>query len=611
MKKDDTVKSLIADGNAALNAQKFGDAVNIFQQAKKLAPDNLAVMTGLTKAEQARDRLLAADRRQAEEIARTQGFARLVKSGRDNLAAKHFEAAVANLSEAVKLNPTDASVQSDLKKAIAGRDAAFTDAKAQAAAKLRADQYQKLLTEGHVALDSKRFGDAIKSFTDAQKLLPGDLASKNLLLEAQSAKKAADDAVAAAAKQRADDLRKAGDVQKTLTAGRAALAAKDFAKAKKLFEDAKAINPSDAEVLRALRDVAQAEASALAEAAAQKQRAAQFQTALSAGRDALNAKKYSEALKSLSTAATLMPGNKEAQDLFRRAQAEAKQAADAAAADKTRLANYQSAMSLGQKALQAKQFGDAIKSFQQALDLMPNDADAQRLMKLARDSQAAAARSAEDFQKAMVNGQAAMAKGNFADAIKAFTAAKNLNPMDAAAQKLLAQAQKALADANQAALNMANYQKAMTAGQTAMTAKNYGLAVASFKDALRWSPNDQRAQTQLQNAERALADSQKTKPDPAKAFTDAMARGAAAEKDKRYSDALKAYQEAVKLRPNDANAQAGLKQNQYAVHLVQGQQYLDNAMWMSAQTEFEAALRLFPNADQAKKLLQKAKSKMK
>ena len=39
-------------------------------------------------------------------------------------------------------------------------------------------------------------------------------------------------------------------------------------------------------------------------------------------------------------------------------------------------------------------------------------------------------------------------------------------------------------------------------------------------------------------------------------------------------------------------------------------QYLDNAQWMNAQTEFESALALF-QTDQAKKLLEKAKKKMK
>ena len=48
-----------------------------------------------------------------------------------------------------------------------------------------------------------------------------------------------------------------------------------------------------------------------------------------------------------------------------------------------------------------------------------------------------------------------------------------------------------------------------------------------------------------------------------------------------------------------------------AYYLERGQQYLDNSMWMAAQNDFEAALKLFPNSNEAKKLLQKAKNKMK
>jgi tetratricopeptide (TPR) repeat protein len=612
LKKADTLKQLLVDGNAALDAKKYADAAQSFQQAKRLAPDNLDVMTGLTKAEQARDRLLAEERRKAQETGRTQTFQRLVKSGRDNLASKHYEAAVANLSDALKLNPTDMSVQDDLNKAMKGRDALLTDAKAAAAANQRADTYQKLLSEGQVALDSKRYTDAIQKFTEAQKVLPGDKASESLLRDAQAARKAAEDAVATAAKQRADDLKKAADLQQALSQGRAALAGKDLAAARKWLAQAKALGPNNPEVLKASRDLDQAVQRADAEAFAQKQRLQQFQTQLTAGKDALNAKRYPEALKALSSATTLMPENKEAQDLFRSAQTESRLADEAIANDKTQLANYQMALNDGQKALQTKSYDQAIKSFQQALKLMPNDASALKLLQQAQDAQGAAAAAAASFQKAMEAGQAALTKMNFAAAVKSFSDAVKLDPNDARARQLLQKAQQALADAERQARALANYQKAMSAGQTAMTAKRYADAVTAFKEALRLAPNDQKAQTQLQAAQQALQDSGKTKtPDSAKQFNDAMQKAAAAEKGKRYGEAVKAYQDALKLRPKDADAQAGLKQNQFSLHLSNGQQYLDNSMWVAAQGEFEAALRIFPNNDQAKKLLQKAKNKMK
>ena len=309
-----------------------------------------------------------------------------------------------------------------------------------------------------------------------------------------------------------------------------------------------------------------------------------------------------------------MPDNKEAQDLFRQAQAEAKQAADALANDKRRKAGFDAAVSAGQKAFQTKNYDAAIKAYQDANKLIPNDPVLQQLMKQAQDGQALAAKTGADFQKAIDAGQTAMLGMKYADAVKAFTSATLLDPNDVRARKMLQQAQQALANANQAALNMANYQKAMTVGQTAMTAKNYLNAVTAFKDALKWMPGDQKAQTQLQLAQQALTDSMKTKPmppDPMKMFSDAMQKATAADKAQKFSDAVSAFKEALSVRPKDAEALAGLKQSQFSLNMQQGQVYLNNAMWMLAQEQFESALAAFPNNDQAKKLLQKAKSKMK
>ena len=67
-----------------------------------------------------------------------------------------------------------------------------------------------------------------------------------------------------------------------------------------------------------------------------------------------------------------------------------------------------------------------------------------------------------------------------------------------------------------------------------------------------------------------------------------MQCGAAAEKKEKYADAVAAYTEAVKPRPKDLAANAGLKNNQFSLNMQQGQQYLDNMMWMDAQREFQA-----------------------
>ena len=468
--KADTIQQLMTTGKTALASNDHPAALKAFQQAKKLAPDNIDVVAGLTQAELANNRLKA----QAQETSRTQDFQKLLKNGQANLTAKQYDAAVANLTEATKLNPADATAQAALKQAIQARDGSASDAKAQAAAKQRTDAYQKSLNDGRSALAGKRYADAIKSFADAQKLIPGDKTSKDYLQEAQTAKQAAEDAVAAASK------------------------------------------------LKVQQD-------------------------------------------------------------------------------------YQAALSNGQKALQGKDYNGAIRSAQQALKIMPNDVQATQLLQQAQDASNQEAKAQASFKLALDAGRNSLSAKNYKDAVTAFNNALQLNPGDATAKQLLQQAQQALADANKNQVAV-NYQKAMTAGQAAFSLKRYSDA------ALKWMPNDQKATQGLQQAQLALTPPKIKTPTPVdppatNPYDQAMQKAAGAEKNQKYADAVKAYAEALKARPKDKDALTGWNKNQYAVNMAQGQQYLNNMMWLQAQGEFESALRIFPGDANATKGLQRAKNK--
>ena len=85
-----------------------------------------------------------------------------------------------------------------------------------------------------------------------------------------------------------------------------------------------------------------------------------------------------------------------------------------------------------------------------------------------------------------------------------------------------------------------------------------------------------------------------------------FARGTAAEKELKYSDALKAYQEAAKAKPNDKLA--GNKV-QFAQAIVNAEQAIANKMWVEAGREVDNALRLYPKNAHALKLQQRVKMK--
>src|SRR5262249_30372143 len=155
-------------------------------------------------------------RKKVQEDERTKTFQRLLRDGQDNLAKKHYDAAVVNLTEALKLNPGDPAATKALQAAEKGRADAAKTADQLAEAKEKAEAYQKAMSDGRLALQGKHYDAAIQAFEQAQKLLPGDQASLNFAQEARKAKDEARAAEVAAAKKRADDLQRQLDGRKAL-----------------------------------------------------------------------------------------------------------------------------------------------------------------------------------------------------------------------------------------------------------------------------------------------------------------------------------------------------------------------------------------------------------
>jgi tetratricopeptide (TPR) repeat protein len=633
------VTKLVAQGQAALKEQNHAAAVQAFQEARKVAPDNLDVLAGLTQAEQARDRQLAEARKKTDDAQRVENFQKLLKSGKANLDQKQYDAAVANLTEAVKLSPGNSEARAALKQAEEGRAKAPSNPQAQVEAKQKLAAYQKLMGDGRLALTGKRYEDAIRAFSEAQKQLPGDQASKDFLADAQKGKQAADDALALAAKQWIEEKKRADDVQKALAQGRTALAGRDLDAAAKAFAQAEKLSPDNAEVQRAFKDLAQAQKLAATEAQAQKKRQEDYQKLIDAGKQALAAKHYPDAVKAFSGAVALLPQDKAGNELLLQAQGLAKQQADSDAKG----AKLQALLDSGHAALKAKDLAAAAKALGDAKQLDPANPAVQKALgelDKARQDDAAHQKLVASFQAAISAGQKALPKDPAA-AVKSFTEATKLMPEDSQAQKLLKQAQQALADltrqqeeaAKAAALEQqkkTQFAGLLKSAGDQLTAKRYADAKGLYEKALALYPTDPSAKQGLGQAIQGLDDSKlklppppppppppakdkddKTKPPPVKdvkaLFQKAMQDGAALEKQQKYADAVKSYQEALQLTPNDPQASAGLKRAQFNIHLTDGQRYLDAMRWADAQHEFEAALKLFPSDANATKLLNKAK----
>src|SRR5207302_1337626 len=113
------------------------------------------------------------------------------------------------------------------------------------------------------------------------------------------------------------------------------------------------------------------------------------------------------------------------------------------------------------------------------------------------------------------------------------------------------------------------YEDAMKQARAAMIAKKYADAVRAYDDALKARPGDADA---ISGKKAALA-AQKP-PVPPKPvvnaqaeYTKAMQQAQALEKQKKYADAVTAYRGALKWVPGDPNTNAALKTSQGNAYL--------------------------------------------
>jgi cytochrome c-type biogenesis protein CcmH/NrfG len=293
--------------------------------------------------------------------------------------------------------------------------------------------------------------------------------------------------------------------------------------------------------------------------------------------------------------------------------------------EEKRHADFRQKMIEGGVALGNHRFEEAIANYQAALQLFPEDVEAAKGLSASKTSLEAQARAQKDeekrqgeFARLMNQGQEAMKKQQFADAIQAFDNALRLIPEDAEADKALRQASDAQEAMQIAKKNAADYESHMTAARAAMVGERYADAHNEFLAALQLKPEDEAANNGRKLAEtrlNELADQAKRKGE----FNRFMDQGDRALRNHRYDEAERAYTKAVQLMPRDLDARNGLKEAQRGQEKVkqdfnrliaQGDLAMQASHFGDAVRVYSQATKLVPDSDVAHDKLQTAQKSL-
>jgi tetratricopeptide (TPR) repeat protein len=395
--------------------------------------------------------------------------------------------------------------------------AALADAARSAHDERRLRAQQALVGQARIAIQTKNFSLSLQLFESATALQPSDELYRELAL---ARARAEEEARAAAA---LDQARKEGELRRQRE--------EQLALARSRVEESRRQRAAEEQARRAAQQQQDdAEYTRLLDAAQRFQAQQKYDQAVASLHGARRLKPTSE-VERLLQAALIEQARTTAQSKDAAARAELekqlavektrREAAEAEAKKNQDL--YLAALAAANQALAAKQFDLATAEFNEAGKLYNTDVVLTGLKQVeearakefaVRDAilrrQVEAAKREADFKRLMSEGQAALGGRQLAKAVAAFKQAVELKPTDVEALAGLSKAeqlreeQRLLAGRKKDSEEReAAFQKLCASGQANLTAKQYDAAVAAFAEALKLKPDDATAQKGLRQVEAA------------------------------------------------------------------------------------------------------------
>jgi cytochrome c-type biogenesis protein CcmH/NrfG len=338
------------------------------------------------------------------------------------------------------------------------------------------------------------------------------------------------------------------DFRKHMIQGGVALGNRRFEEAVKEYQESLRLFPEDVDAAKGL-SAARTSLENLATAKKEEdKRQVDFERLVNQGKEAMKSQKFADASQAFDNALRLIPENADAAQGYRNALAGLEEQQQI----KKKTADYESHMTAARAAMVGQRYKDARNEFLAALQMKPEDEAAQNGRKLAEtrlNEMQDEDKRRGDFNRFMDQGDRALRNRRFEEAERAYTKAVNLLPRDLDARQGLKEAQKGVEKAKQ------DFLRLMGQGDLAMQSARFGDAVRAYSQATKLIPDDDGASEKLKNAQKALDDFNNGQA----TYNRLMLQGAAAMRLGRFGDASLAYAAALRVAPGDLDALSGLR----------------------------------------------------
>ncbi|NQY12097.1 MAG: hypothetical protein HRT71_21585 [Flavobacteriales bacterium] len=556
---------------------------------------------------------LAAKNKKAE-------YEKFVKMADASLASKNYKEAISHYNEALSVSSSEAYP----KTKIAEIEKILSDENALAAAdaKKRSD-YDKLIATADKNFGSKKYNEAEKVYKAALAMFPSEVYPEHKLEEIKGINDEGARLAAANKKKAAYD--------KLIASADAAFDEKNWAVAKKAYQDALALHEDEKYPNSKLADIQRAINAESSAALAGKQKQDKYDALIKDADGLFASKKYHESVLKFEAALGVIPGKGYPKTKIEQIENLMSKAEASETAEKNKRAAYEKLIAKGDELFDKKIYADASAKFGDASSMYPNEpypkGKVAEIKKIQDENQllkAEAEKKQADHDRFISAGDKAFDAKKFTNALSSFQAALSLFPNELYPKTKIDEINKLMSDKataeaaakKAAAEKKASYARLIASADAAAGSKDYASALRDYKSAKSIMPSEKYPPQKIAEIEKLLAD--KSLADAAKnkkqaEYDQLIASGDAFKDANNYAGAIADYQKALAIMPAEVypkykieelnklladekskEADAAKNKSKYASLVSKGNQFFNSKNYSMASKSYTDALILFP-----------------
>jgi epidermal growth factor receptor substrate 15 len=567
--KEANYQAAIDEANNLFDNEDWTAAQDKYREALTFKPNDNYATQRISDIDQ---KIAENEAAQREQMA----FEALVDEGKNFMSQKSWPDAKSKFEEALKMRPNDQDVLGLLNEV----NNAIAELESQAE---QEERFNKLKEEGFELADAESYDEATQKLKEAL-TIKDDQEIKDRL-------KAIDEAVAAENEQKQKDEQYAA----FMSEAKGLESQENYAAAIGKYEAALQVKPDEKEPKDKI-----AELQALIQENADQQKLdADYQQAMADGESYLNDGRLDEALTAFNIATNLKPSEQLPKDKIAEIQKLQAEQSSQQQLDE----QYAAAISDGETYLNNGQLEDALTAFNKATNLKPSEqlpkdkiAEIEKL-KAEQNSQQ---QLEQDYAAAMEQGENNASNGAYEDAIRAFERASSLKPNEQLPKDRIAAMRTAIEQSKGQAEIDQKYNDAMKRGDDLMAQEDYLAAIEAFNEALSYKPNEKEPVEKAAEAERL----EKAKSSEADQQYEKILNVARKKMDGGDFDrAEELLDRAISLKPSDQRPKDMLeeitelkkKEAEYTSLMAAADNFAGSKSYEEAKAKYEAASSVKPN----------------